>query len=109
MLFQTLKALVGSATFHGVMTGCLRCQRAHITEREKEKGKQKGGKRDLGRTWYRAHWQKLATKSENCKSFLEMALRETDTERQNRNRTFRKTLLKKVPDRHRNLIYLYAL
>lgn len=42
MVFQTLKALVGSTTFHGVMTGCLRCQGAHITKR-KRGGKQKGG------------------------------------------------------------------
>lgn len=36
MVFQTLTALVDFTTFHGVMTGCLRCQGAHITERERE-------------------------------------------------------------------------
>lgn len=60
MVFQTLKALVGSTAFHGVMTGCLRCQGAHITKREREGGNKKGGaesmtERDGGRTWQRAH------------------------------------------------------
>lgn len=32
IVFQSLKALVGSITFHGVMAGCLKCQGAHITE-----------------------------------------------------------------------------
>lgn len=36
MVFQTLTALVDFTTFHGVMTGCLRCQGAHITARERE-------------------------------------------------------------------------
>lgn len=30
MVFQTLMALVGSDIFHGVMTGRLKCQGAHI-------------------------------------------------------------------------------
>lgn len=50
MVFQSLKALVGSTTFHGVMTGCLKCQGDHITGREKQ---QWGGREcDRKRPWY---------------------------------------------------------
>ena len=42
MVFQTLKALVGSSKFHGVMAGCLECQRAYITEKKERGGNKKG-------------------------------------------------------------------
>lgn len=86
MVFQTLKALVGPATFHGVMTGCLKCQGAHITERERERGTKRGEQRA---------WQKEAgvgggkeptgrnlppsLKSTNCS--YNCPLRKKDTER----------------------------
>lgn len=47
MVFQTLKALVGSSKFHGVMAGCLECQGAYITEKKRERGGNKKGEQKV--------------------------------------------------------------
>lgn len=71
MVFQTLEALVGSNTFHGVMTGCLKCQGAHITKRARERGDKERGawsaterKRERGMDYLGADQQQLATECE---------------------------------------------